>query len=328
MIVGEGKFRYEVHAEWEQLPKGWRHGDVAGVATDSQDRVYVFNRSEHPVIVYERDGKFLGSWGEGLFPRPHGITIVNDIVYLADDTDHSVRKCTLDGRLLMTLGTVGKPADTGYVASAPDNLTTITRGGGPFNRPTRLSIGNNGDLYVSDGYGNARVHRFTADGTLINSWGEPGDRHGEFSLPHSVWAHTDGRVFVCDRENDRVQIFDAAGKYLSEWTNVQRPGDLYIDADNAVYVGQMHWTKGMTRLNGRTWTETRHPSMTVRDLDGNVLSQWGGPDPCAPGSFASPHGLWVDRHGDIYVGEVTQTALTSLGKYHESCHSIQKFVRV
>ena len=101
MIVGEGNLRYEVVVGWEQLPNGWSHGDVAGVATDSQDNVYVFNRSEHPVIVYDTDGKFLSTWGdEKTYPRPHGITIVDDVVYVADDTDHTVRKCTLDGKIL------------------------------------------------------------------------------------------------------------------------------------------------------------------------------------------------------------------------------------
>src|SRR6187401_2010151 len=104
MIVGEGAYRYEVVEGWEQLPSGWSHGDVAGVATDAQDRVYVFNRSEHPLIVYDRDGRFLTSWGEGVFTRPHGITIHQDTVYCADDTDHTVRAFTLDGKLQFTLG--------------------------------------------------------------------------------------------------------------------------------------------------------------------------------------------------------------------------------
>src|SRR3954469_14190292 len=202
MIVGDGAYRYEVVEGWEQLPSGWFHGDVAGVATDSQDRVYVFNRSEHPVIIYDQEGKFLSAWGDTtMFPRPHGITIVDDILYLADDTDHTVRKMTLDGELLMTLGTSGQPSDTGYRSNVPGNLTTIERGAGPFNRPTRLSIGPTGHLYVSDGYGNARVHRFSADGELLQSWGEPGTGPGQFNLPHSVWAASDGRVWVCDREN-------------------------------------------------------------------------------------------------------------------------------
>ncbi len=329
MIVGEGTFRYEVVEGWEQLPAGWSHGDVAGVATDSQDRVYVFNRSEHPVIVYDREGKFLDAWGDAkTYPRPHGITIVDDVVYLADDTDHTVRKCTLDGKVLMTLGTPGQPSDTGYRANVPGNLSTIERGAAPFNRPTRLSVASSGELYVADGYGNARIHRFSADGTLIQSWGEPGTGDGQFNLPHSVWAHADGRVFVCDRENDRIQIFSATGDLLGMWTNVTCPGDMFFDAQGNVYVGEMSWEKGEKNLAGRTWAEDRHAKLTVRDMDGNVLSSWGGADPCAADGISSPHGLGVDSRGDIYIGEVTHTALSRYNLWHEGCHSIQKYARV
>ena len=104
MIVGQGQFSYELAEGWEQIPARWRHGDVVNVATDSRDRVYVFNRSEHPVIIYDRTGKFVTSWGEQVFTRPHGITIHNDVVYCADDTDHTVRAHSLDGTLLWTLG--------------------------------------------------------------------------------------------------------------------------------------------------------------------------------------------------------------------------------
>jgi hypothetical protein len=326
MIVGEGAFQYELVEGWEQLPSGWSHGDVAGVATDSEDRVYVFNRSEHPLIVYERDGRFLGSWGEGIFTRPHGITITeDDLVYCADDTDHTVRKFTLEGKLLQTLGSPNQPSDTGYAPGT--DLQTIRRGGGPFNRPTRLSVAPDGSLYVSDGYGNARVHRFSAAGGLIASWGEPGTGPGEFNLPHSVWVHTDGRVFVCDRENDRVQIFSPSGEYLDAWTNVTRPGDLFIDGDERVYLGEMSWASGESSLAGRVWPEDRTAQVSVRDIDGQLLARWGGPDPCAPGSFASPHGLWVDSRGDLYVAEVTHTALSRSGRYRPECHSLQKFAR-
>jgi DNA-binding beta-propeller fold protein YncE len=326
MIVGEGAFQYELVEGWEQLPSGWSHGDVAGVATDSEDRVYVFNRSEHPLIVYERDGRFLGSWGEGIFTRPHGITITeDDLVYCADDTDHTVRKFTLEGKLLQTLGRPNQPSDTGYAPGA--DLQTIRRGGGPFNRPTRLSVAPDSSLYVSDGYGNARVHRFSAAGDLIASWGEPGTGPGEFNLPHSVWVHTDGRVLVCDRENDRVQIFSPSGEYLGAWTNVTRPGDLFIDGDERVYLGEMSWASGEASLAGRVWPEDRTAQVSVRDIDGHLLARWGGPDPCAPGSFASPHGLWVDSRGDLYVAEVTHTALSRSSRYRPECHSLQKFAR-
>jgi DNA-binding beta-propeller fold protein YncE len=326
-VVGEGELTFELVPDWEQLPTGWSHGDVAGVAADSQDRVFVFNRSEHPVIVFERDGRFLGSWGEGVFTRPHGITIHDDIVYCADDTDHTVRAFTLEGKLLWTLGNLNQPSDTGYSPEGRTNLLSIKRGAGPFNRPTRLAVAPTGDMYVSDGYGNARVHRFSADRRLVQSWGEPGSAPGEFNLPHSVWVHTDGRVFVCDRENDRVQIFSPSGEVLAIWTSVTRPGDLWIDRDGHVYVGEMAWNTEETHMDGRPFAESRSPRMTIRDLKGNLLTQWGGDDPCAPASFASPHGLCVDSHGDLYVAEVTHTALSRGGRWTPACHSLQKFAR-
>jgi len=326
--VGESTLTFELVPNWEQLPDGWTHGDVAGVATDSQDRVFVFNRSEHPVIVYEPDGRFLGSWGEGVFTRPHGITIHADIVYCADDTDHTVRAFTLEGQLLWTLGTLNQPSDTGYSPEGRSNLLSIRRGAGPFNRPTRLAVAPSGELYVSDGYGNARIHRFSADRQLIQSWGEPGAEPGQFQLPHSVWVHTDGRVFVCDRENDRVQIFSPGGELLTIWTNLTRPGDLWIDAQGHVFVGEMAWNMAETHLTGAPFAEARSAQMSVRDLDGNLLTRWGCDDPCAPGSFASPHGLCLDSRGDLYVGEVIHTALSRGGRWHPGCDALQKFARV
>jgi DNA-binding beta-propeller fold protein YncE len=328
MLVGESTLTFELVPNWEQLPAGWTHGDVAGVATDARDRVYVFNRSEHPVIVYARDGQFLGCWGEGVFTRPHGITIHGDVVYCADDTDHTVRAFTLEGKLLWTLGTLNQPSDTGYSPEGRANLLSIKRGAGPFNRPTRLAVAPNGELYVSDGYGNARIHRFSADRQLIQSWGEPGAEPGQFNLPHSVWVHTDGRVFVCDRENDRVQIFSPSGELLTIWTNVTRPGDLWIDATGHVFIGEMAWNMDETHLNGAPFAEARSAQMSVRDLDGNLLTRWGGDDPCEPGNFASPHGLCLDSHGDLYVGEVIHTALSRGGRWHPGCDALQKFARV
>ena len=328
MLVGESALTFELIPNWERLPSGWSHGDVAGVASDSSDRVYVFNRSEHPVIVYDSQGRFLKSWGEGVFTRPHGITIRDDVVYCADDTDHTVRALSLDGGLLWMLGTLNQPSDTGYSPEGRTNLLSIKRGAGPFNRPTRLSVAANGELYVSDGYGNARIHRFSSEHQLLQSWGEPGEAPGQFNLPHSVWAHTDGRVFVCDRENDRIQIFSPAGELQSIWTGLARPGDLFIDRANNVYVGEMAWDAGATSMAGRAFSEVRAAQMSIRDLDGHVLARWGGAEPCEPGSFASPHGLWLDSRGDLYVAEVTHTALSRVGRWHSGCHTLQKFARV
>ena len=167
--VGQGAFRYEVQLGWEQLPAGWSFVEVVGVVTDSAGNALVFNRGPHPLIVFDRHGRFLRSWGEGTFVRPHGIFIgPDDAVYCVDDTDHTVRKFTPEGRLLMTLGASGKFSDTG--ARSLD-YRTIVRSAEPFNFPTDLALSPGGEMYVSDGYGNARVHRFAADGRLIGSWG-------------------------------------------------------------------------------------------------------------------------------------------------------------
>jgi sugar lactone lactonase YvrE len=135
-------------------------------------------------------------------------------------------------------------------------------------------------------------------------------------------------VFVCDRENDRIQIFDRAGKLLTVWTNVTRPGDLLIDATGQVYLGEMAWSVDEPHMDGRPVMENRSSQVSIRDLSGNVLTRWGGDDPCAGASFASPHGLCLDSQGSLYVAEVTHTALSRSGRWHVGCHSLQKFVRV
>ena len=148
-VVGTGDLRYEVVEGWEQLPAGWQHKDVAGVATASRDRVYLITRSDPRVIVYERDGSFVSAWGENEFtPRTHGITVgPDDSVYCVDDGGHVIKKFTPDGKLLLTLGS-GEPSDTGYDGST---VPSIQRGGPPFNRPTNLAVAPNGDLQPPPG---------------------------------------------------------------------------------------------------------------------------------------------------------------------------------
>ncbi len=330
MIVGEGGFRYEFVEGWGRLPEGFRlGGEIPGVATDSQDRVYVFNRGEHPVVVFDRDGRFLGSWGEDAFSRPHGITITpDDIVWCTDDMDHTVRKFTLDGKLLQTIGTKNRPSDTGYIVAESPSLVSIKRGAGPFNRPTKVAIAPTGDLYVTDGYGNARVHRFTAAGELIQSWGEPGDQPGQFHLPHSAWVHTDGRVFVCDRENCRVQIFSATGELLDIWKMAGRPAELWIDADNHVFVATLETIAGGRTLAGQVMTESCPCQISIRDLDGKVLAQWGGKNPGQPDSFVSSHSMCLDSRGDIYIGEIAQSVLRRKGLTIPGYSALRKFARV
>ena len=192
---------YKVVEGWEQLPKGFAHRDVAGVAVDQEDRVFLICRGENPVIVYDREGNFLRTWGKGDFSlRTHGIYVApNGSIFATDDGNHTVRQFTPEGRLLMTMGTLNVPSDTGY-----DGKTTgsIKQAGPPFNRPTNVAIGPKGDIYISDGYGNARVHMFSPSGQLKRSWGEPGDGPGQFRLPHGI-AVSRRRAGVCVRPRNR-----------------------------------------------------------------------------------------------------------------------------
>lgn len=319
-----GGLEYSVVEGWEQIPRGYMHRDVAGVAVDGEDRVYLICRGDHPVMVYDRNGNFLRSWGEGEFTyRTHGISVgPNGTIFCTDDGNHTVRQFTPEGRLLMTLGTMNTPSDSGYDGK---NLDTIKRGAGPFNRPTNIAVGPKGDLYVSDGYGNARVHQFSPTGQLKRSWGSPGHGPGEFHLPHGIAVSSDGRVFVCDRESDRIQIFSPDGEYLEEWTDTQRPTHLVFDAHGRAYVTELWWHEGDKSYTHGPITKARHARVSIFDRDGTLLARWGTPEATAAGSFAAPHGLALDSCGDLYVSEVTWTFAVSRGKAPADCHTFQKF---
>jgi DNA-binding beta-propeller fold protein YncE len=306
-LVGAGQHRYAVATGWETLPEGWSFGEVAAVGVDSQGVVTVFNRGEHPVIRFDAEGRYLSSWGEGRFRRPHGLCVApDDTLYLVDDLDHTIRHCTPDGELLGTLGESGRTSDTG--ATSVD-YRSILRAAGPFHFPTDLAVAPSGDLYVADGYGNARIHRFTPDGRLLHSWGTPGSGPGEFQIPHGIAVDREGRVWVADRENSRLQIFDGDGRFLDEWTDIARPCGVFVDGAGTVYVAELGYRAGM-------WPGTTAPSadapagrISVFDANGTLLARWGGGlDPMAPDGFFAPHDLWVGPDGTIYLGEVTLSA--------------------
>ena len=325
--VGAGAFRYRVANHWPTLPANWEFVEVTAVATDSCDRVYVFNRGEHPVAIFNPDGEFISSWGEGLFARAHGMTIgPDDTVYCVDDLDHTVKKFSPDGRLLLTLGISGRFSDTG--ATSVD-YRNIQRAGPPFNFPTNLAVSPGGDLYVADGYGNARIHRFSADGTLLMSWGEPGEGPGQFHVPHGIAIDQDGTVYVADRENSRIQLFSADGRYITEWNDIARPCQVFLNKDSEVYVAELGYRAGM-------WPGTHPPEpmatggrISVLNRRGEVLARWGGGEnPCAAGDFFAPHDVCVDSRGNVYVGEVTMSAGGNRGLVDPHCHCLQKFVRL
>jgi sugar lactone lactonase YvrE len=323
---GSGSLQFELVEGWERPPEGLSHGDVAGVCCDSDDNVYLFCRKEHPVIIYDRDGKFQASWGEGQFGRTHGMSMSGgNEVFLVDVAKNFVGRYSLDGTLRQSVGPVGTRSDTGC---RDGDFTTVAHGAPPYNAPTNVAIAASGDIYVSDGYGNARVHRFGNDGSLVQSWGEPGGGPGEFRIPHGVCVHADGRVFVADRENDRIQIFGPDGTYLTEWDQVQRPCDIFIDGANLVYVAELSWYKGEHSLRHGPVSRDEPARLSIYDIDGHLLVRWADPDPTKPGYFVAPHGVWVDSEGSIYLAEVPHTWAVKRGYAPPDVHTLQKFARM
>ena len=293
LTLGTGEYQYRVNETWANLPDGWEFRDVAGVAVDDKDNVYVFNRGEHPMMIFDQKGNFLRSWGEGLFVRAHGLHIGPDqSIYCTDDGDHTVRKCTLDGKVLLEIGIPGKP--TPYMS------------GEPFHRCTHTALSPDDHIFVSDGYGNSRVHKYTPDGKLVMSWGEPGTDPGQFNIVHNIVADDDGWIYVADRENHRVQVFDTNGKYEAQWNNLHRPCGLFMPRGECphCFIGElgpgMPVNRNMANLG---------PRLTIVDTKGNRIARLGGEEGLVnePGKFMAPHGLAVDSQGDIYVGEVSYT---------------------
>jgi DNA-binding beta-propeller fold protein YncE len=312
VALGTEKFTYQVVENWAKLPDGWSFKEVGGVGADAQDNVYVFNRGPHPMMVFDRHGNFLRSWGEGIFPRAHGVTMApDDTMFLSDDGDHTVRKCTLDGKVLFTLGTSGKPAPF--------------MSGDPFNRCTHVAIDpRNGDFYVSDGYGNARVHKYSPDGKLLFSWGESGTDPGEFNIAHNIATDKDGWVYVADRENHRIQVFDPNGKFETQWVNMARPCGLYLDQSSGLaYIGELGAAIG-PNAEGRKLG----PRVSIYNTQGELLARLGNEGEGEnPGRFIAPHGICIDSRGDIYVGEVSWTHTGSRLNPPRELRSLQKLAR-
>jgi DNA-binding beta-propeller fold protein YncE len=296
MPYGKGKYTYEL-VDWQaKFPGGWSPVEVNSLVVDSKDRLYAFNTGEYPVTVFDREGNLLKTWGGKFFGHSHHALIgPDDSIYYADDGNHTVSKLTLEGKLLMTLGKKDQPSDTGFSWVTEtgerrpfmDALMSVKRSGPPFNGPTHIALSASGEIYVTDGYGNARVHKFSPDGKLLLSWGEPGKGPGQFIVPHAIAVDKRGRVLVADRHNNRIQVFDAKGKYLDEWGGLELPTDIVIDDDQTVYVAELA------------------PRISIFDIKGKLTARWGNEgrtkeDPL----MVTLHTIAVDSRGDIYVGEV------------------------
>lgn len=277
MIIGSGAHRYSFVRDWTRLPRWWNLGAdsteprppqtaVQGAVAANGD-VYVLARSEHPVMVFDADGNFISAWGEGRFsPFVHGLAIdPAGKVWITDSGAHTVTVHEPDGTMIRRFGTPSFPSPT--------------LSGRPFNMPTGVAFAHSGDFYVSDGYGNRRVHRYDSVGELKHSWGEPGTGPGQFAIVHYIGIDTQDRVYICDRENNRIQIFDPAGMFVAEWTGFAHPSDLAFGRDTIVVGG----------LDGLSiWTAERQP-----------VIRWAA-DELYPGAL-NIHGVWLDADGNIFL---------------------------
>lgn len=252
---------------WDSFGDGAPLDRLLGIGIDSKGRVYA-PAGKDSVVVFSADGKILDTWGSG-FERKHGLRVFDDKVWVTELTDHVVRQYTLDGELLMTLGTEG-------VSGTGNN---------EFNRPSDVAIGPNGDIYVSDGYINTRVMRFGSDGTFKQTWGTKGSGPGEFDLVHNIVIDKDGRVYVADRNNNRVQIFDEDGKFLDEWTHLGKPYGLYVDDKKRVYIA-----------------DGQSNNVYVVNCNGKVIAKFGKTG-TGVGEFIMSHSVTVDKQGNIYIAE-------------------------
>ena len=314
--LGSGEYTYEISGRnWGELPEGWTYREATAVAVDSKDNVYVYNRGGHPVIVFDSDGKFLRSWGEDIFTTPHGITIgPDDSIFCVDTGDCTVRKLTTEGNLLFTLGDPGNPAPA--------------MSGKPLGRPTHAAVDmSDGSIYVADGYANAHVHKYDADGNYLHTWGESGTGEGQLNIVHNIEIDRDGYIYIGDRENHRVQVFDRNGRYETQWVNMSKAAAVHIDKRgdrDIVYVGEY-----FAGIASNAVGTDLGPRISIYETDGTLLARVGresyGKE---PGRFYSPHGIAVDSKGDVYVAEVSYSDYGRRMEPPQELRSFQKLVKV
>jgi DNA-binding beta-propeller fold protein YncE len=263
------KLNYEAVPDFFQLPAGEHFVEVAGVAVNSKGHTYVFHRGKHPLMEFDANGKYLRSIADDLFVTAHTVRVdAEDNIWTTDVGSHLVLKLNADGRVLLSLGRMRTPGD--------DVLH--------FNQPTDVAFDREGNIYVADGEGNSRVLKFNKHGNVLLGWGMKGSGSGQFDLPHCIVIDGD-LVYVGDRENARIQIFDLNGRYLREW-KVGHPFGLFITPDHFIYMSDA--------IAGRILKINR---------EGKVIGVLDGPAP-DKGRHFDPHSLAVGRDNSIFTAEV------------------------
>jgi len=264
---------YEIVKGWPHLPEGWELGQVAGVATDSEGRYYVFHRGNGapPLICFDRAGEVIRSWGEGVFVRPHMVKCdEDDNIWAIDDNGHVLYLYSPEGEVLRTLGTKGVPGMDGY----------------HFDKPTDITFGLDGGFHVSDGYGNKRVARYDEDLNFLGQWGSEGVEPGQFVLPHALTTDTEGRVYVADRNRWRVQIFSPEGKLLKMWTHICKPFGIVHASDGFLYI-----------------CDGTNARVVKVETSGRIVGFFGESGE-GEGQITTAHDISVAPNGDILLGHL------------------------
>lgn len=282
---------WEHDKAWPQSPEGFQWAAVPGIAVDKQDRVYVFTRAKPPVRVYTTEGKFVRGWGDDVKSGHHIKIDREGFVWLTDIERHVVEKYTPEGKRLLTLGT-------------PNQLG---RDGSHFYMPTDVAFGPKGDIFISDGYGNARVCHFSPEGKFLGDWGELGSAPGQFSIPHAIACDSKGKIYVADRNNSRIQIFDPPGKLADVWDNVMIPWGLTLTAKDELWAcgsSPMQWKKETTNLG----CPPKDQVFMKFNGAGRLLHLFTIPKGIdgleRPGEVNWVHCLAFDSKGNLYVGDI------------------------
>ncbi len=276
---------YTVVHGWPTLPEGLPAlGNVAGVSVDSHNHVFVFHRGARPLLCFDPEtGKVLRSWGDGMFVQAHGLAVdSDDNVWATDGKSHQVFKFSHDGQLLLTVGVKNTPGvDHEH-----------------FNRPTGIRVAPDGNFYVTDGYVNNRVVKFSPAGKFISEWGVKGSAPGEFNTPHAIAIDAEGRVYVADRGNGRIQVFDKDGKFLHQWSgkDLGRPWGLDVGTDGYLYVADGG------DLNPQPVPGERDHIVKM-DLQGRIVDKWGSFG-YYDGQFNWLHVVGIGKKGEVYAGDI------------------------
>lgn len=259
-----------------KLPEGWLFGEATAIEVNSKGHIFVFNRGDHKLLEFDPKGNFIKEIGAGTatFANPHGLKIdAEDNLWTTDIENQIIIKFNPEGRVLMVLGRKGI---AGEFMGKWDYTT--------FDKPTDVAVSQTGDIFVADGYGNSRVVKFNSKGELIKTWGSKGEDIGQFKIPHTITVH-DGKVYVGDRENKRIQIFDTDGNFVEQWTNTGYPYSIKILG------GHLYSIDGVAN------------KIFKFDLQGNKVGEYGarGFD---SGEMSLPHWIDITDDKEIYVAEV------------------------